>query len=239
MTSLTRGDGASCLREDYSPRMRKILPRALVFALAFCLDASAILAQHATVPAADAKKTILFLGDSLTAGLGVQPEQAFPALIAEKIRALQLPFEVVNAGLSGETSAGGLRRIDWLLQRKIDVLVLALGANDGLRGLPVRELKANLQTIIDKTKARNPAVKIVIAGMQIPPDIGADYAAEFRAAFAGLAQKNDAALIPFLLDGVGGHPELNQADTIHPTAAGHKIIAETVWQTLEPLLRKD
>ena len=219
--------------------MRKILPRALVFALALCLGASAILAQRAAVPAADAKKTILFFGDSLTAGLGVQPEQAFPALIAEKIRALQLPFEVVNAGLSGETSAGGLRRIDWLLQRKIDVLVLALGANDGLRGLPVRELKANLQAIIDKAKARNPAVKIVIAGMQIPPNIGADYAAGFRAAFADLAQKNDAALIPFLLDGVGGHLELNQADAIHPTPAGHKIIAETVWQTLEPLLRKD
>ena len=236
---MTHGGGASCLREDYSLRMRKILPRALVFALALCLDASAILAQHATVSAADAKKTILFLGDSLTAGLGVQPEQAFPALIAEKLRVLQLPFEVVNAGLSGETSAGGLRRIDWLLQREIDVLVLELGANDGLRGLPVRELKANLQTIIDKTKARNPTVKIVIAGMQIPPNIGADYAAEFRAAFAGLAQKNDAALIPFLLDGVGGHLELNQADAIHPTPAGHKIIAETVWQTLEPLLRKD
>jgi acyl-CoA thioesterase I len=239
MRSLTRGDGASCLREDYSPRMRKILPRAFVFALALCLDASAILAQRAAIPAADAKKTILFFGDSLTAGLGVQPEQAFPALIAEKIRALQLPFEVVNAGLSGETSAGGLRRIDWLLQQKIDVLVLGLGANDGLRGLPVRELKANLQAIIDKAKARNPTVKIVIAGMQIPPNIGADYAAGFRAAFADLAQKNDAALIPFLLDGVGGHLELNQADAIHPTPAGHKIIAETVWQTLEPLLRKD
>jgi acyl-CoA thioesterase-1 len=239
MTSLTRGDGASCLREDDSPRMRKILPRAFVFALALSLGGSPALAQNAAVPTADAKKTILFLGDSLTAGLGVQPEQAFPALIAGKIRALQLPFEVVNAGLSGETSAGGLRRIDWLLQRKIDVLVLALGANDGLRGLPVRELKANLQAIIDKAKARNPAVKIVIAGMQIPPNIGADYAAGFRAAFADLAQRNDAALIPFLLDGVGGHLELNQADAIHPTRAGHKIIAETVWRTLEPLLRKD
>ena len=215
------------------------MPKALVFALALCLGASAILAQRAAIPAADAKKTILFFGDSLTAGLGVQPGQAFPALIAEKIRALHLPFEVVNAGLSGETSAGGLRRIDWLLQRKIDVLVLELGANDGLRGLPVRELKANLQTIIDKAKTRNPALKIVLAGMQIPPNIGADYAAGFRAAFADLAQKNDAALIPFLLDGVGGHVELNQADAIHPTAAGHKIIAGTLWETLEPLLRKD
>jgi len=239
MTSLTRGNGASCLREDYSPRMRKILPRAFVFALALCLDTSAILAQQAAVPAADAKKTILFFGDSLTAGLGVQPEEAFPALIAKKIRALQLPFEVVNAGLSGETSAGGVRRIDWLLQRKIDVLVLALGANDGLSGLPVASMRANLQAIIDKAKARNPAVKIVIAGMQIPPNIGADYAAGFRAAFADLAQKNDATLIPFLLDGVGGHLELNQADAIHPTASGHKIIAETVWQTLQPLLRND
>ena len=183
--------------------------------------------------------TILFLGDSLTAGLGVEEAQAFPALIEEKIHAEHLPFEVVNAGLSGDTSAGGLRRIDWLLQRPIDILVLELGANDGLLGLPVAELKTNLQKIIDKVKGKNPEVKIVIAGMQIPPNLGADYARDFQAAFADLARANHAALIPFLLEGVGGHVDLNQRDQIHPTVAGHKIVAENVWQVLGALLRKN
>jgi acyl-CoA thioesterase I len=182
--------------------------------------------------------TILFLGDSLTAGLGVQKEQAFPALIQEKIRAKNLPFEVINAGLSGDTSAGGLRRIDWILQRKIDALVLALGANDGLRGLPVAAMKANLQAIIDQVKVKNPQVKIVIAGMRMPPNLGGEYATTFQTAFVDLAQTNNAALIPFLLEGVGGHSDLNQPDQIHPTAAGHKIVAEDVWRVLEPLLAK-
>ena len=183
--------------------------------------------------------TILFLGDSLTAGRGVEESQAFPALIQEKIREKNLPFEVVNAGLSGDTSAGGLSRLDWILQRPIDVLVLELGANDGLRGLPVAAMKRNLQSIIDRVKAKNPQVKIVIAGMEIPPNYGANYAADFRAAFPELAAKNHAALIPFLLEGVGGHLDLNQADHIHPTAAGHKIVAENVWRVLEPLLTKN
>lgn len=182
--------------------------------------------------------TILFLGDSLTAGLGVSQAQAFPALVQEKIRANNLPFEVINAGLSGDTSAGGFHRLDWLLQRPIDVVVLALGANDGLRGLPVAAMKANLQAIIDRVKAKNPEVKIVIAGMQIPPNLGAEYASAFRAAFVDLARTNNAGLIPFLLEGVGGHVELNQRDQIHPTAAGHKIVAEDVWRVLEPLLTK-
>lgn len=182
--------------------------------------------------------TILFLGDSLTAGLGVEQSQAFPALIQEKIREKNLPFEVVNAGLSGDTTAGGLSRLDWILQKPIDILVLELGANDGLRGLPVSTMKSNLQRIIDRVKAKNPQVKIVIAGMEIPPNFGADYATDFRAAFAQLAQANHAALIPFLLEGVGGHIDLNQPDQIHPTAAGHKIVAENVWRILEPLLTK-
>jgi acyl-CoA thioesterase-1 len=182
--------------------------------------------------------TLLFLGDSLSAGLGVQPEQAFPALIEQKIHSRNLPFEVVNAGLSGDTSAGGLRRIDWLVQKKIDVLVLELGANDGLRGLPIVAMELNLQAIIDRVKAKNPQAKIVIAGMQIPPNLGGDYATAFRAAFAELAQKNNAALIPFLLEDVGGHVEMNQHDQIHPTPAGHKIVAENVWHVLEPLLTK-
>jgi acyl-CoA thioesterase-1 len=183
--------------------------------------------------------TILFLGDSLTAGLGVAPEQAYPALIEKKIRAQHLPFDVMNAGISGDTTAGGLARLDWVLQKKIDILVLALGANDGLRGLPMAQTKANLQAIIDRVKAKNPSIRIVIAGMQIPPNMGGDYGAAFRGVFADLARQNDAALVPFLLEGVGGHDDLNQEDHIHPTAAGHKILAENVWRVLEPLLSKN
>lgn len=182
--------------------------------------------------------TVLFLGDSLTAGLGVAQEQAYPALIQEKIREKNLPFEVINAGISGDTTAGGLARLDWVLQKKIDVLVLALGANDGLRGLPVAQTKANLQAIIDRVKAKNPEVKIVVVGMQIPPNMGGDYGAAFREIFPELARANQAALVPFLLEGVGGHDDLNQADHIHPTPAGHKILAENVWRVLEPLLAK-
>ncbi|MDQ6809935.1 MAG: arylesterase [Verrucomicrobiota bacterium] len=189
-------------------------------------------------PAAAGAKTIVFLGDSLSAGLGVEHSEAFPALIADKIHAANLPFQVENAGLSGDTTAGGLRRVDWLLQRKIDVLVLELGGNDGLRGLPVANMKANLEAIVAKVKAKNPEAKIVIAGMQIPPNVGAKYATEFRQTFADVANENNALLIPFLLENVGGHAELNQDDMIHPTAAGHRVVAETVWRALEPILRQ-
>lgn len=201
-------------------------------ALAF--SASLLCAQNGTP---NGPKTVVFLGDSLSAGYGVKPNEAFPVLIGEKIRAANLPYQVENAGLSGDTTAGGLRRIDWLLQRKIDVLVIELGGNDGLRGLPVSAIKSNLQSIIDKTKAKNPQVKIVIAGMQIPPNLGADYSRSFQQAFNEVAQANNATMIPFLLEGVGGLRELNQADLIHPTAAGHQLIAEGVWRILEPLLR--
>jgi len=215
------------------------MPVICGIALALCFFSPALPAQTATpAPAAGPAKTIVFLGDSLTAGLGVQRSEAFPALVEEKIRATGLPFQVENAGLSGDTSAGALRRIDWLLQRPIDVLVIELGGNDGLRGLPVKSLKANLQAIVDKTKAKNPAVKIVIAGMQLPPNLGADYAASFERIYAELARENNGVLIPFLLEGVGGHRDLNQPDMIHPTAAGHRIIADLVWRTLEPTLRK-
>jgi acyl-CoA thioesterase I len=215
--------------------MRKTMPAFCRIALGLCVFLPALFAQPAP-PAAT--KTILFLGDSLTAGLGVQKTEAFPALIAEKIRAARLPFTVEDAGLSGDTSAGGLRRIDWLLQRPVDILVLELGANDGLRGLELKSLKANLQAIIDKTKAKNPQVKIVVAGMQVPPNLGAEYARGFERLFAELATENNAVLIPFLLEGVGGNRELNQRDLIHPSAAGHRIIAEVVWRTLEPILRQ-
>jgi acyl-CoA thioesterase-1 len=208
-------------------------------ALALCLTASAAFGQMETAaPAPAGQKTIVFLGDSISAGLGVRPEETFPALIEGKIRAAGLPFETINAGVSGDTSAGGLRRIDWLLQRKIDALVIELGANDGFRGVPLASLKANLEAIIEKAKARNPQIKIVIAGMQVPPNLGAEYAADFQKVFAEVAKDKEAALIPFLLAGVGGRRDLNQPDLIHPTAAGHKFIAETVWQTIEPILRQ-
>ncbi|CAN5580967.1 arylesterase [soil metagenome] len=199
---------------------------------AVLLDGSSASGQEAT----PAPKTIVFLGDSLSEGAGVKPQEAFPALVQEKIRERGLPWQVVNAGVGGDTTAGGLRRIDWLLRQKIDVLVIELGGNDGLRGLPVRDIKANLQGIIDKTKAKNPEVPIVIAGMQMPPNVGAKYADEFRQVFHDVAKENNAAMIPFLLEGVGGIRELNQADLIHPNPAGHKIIADVVWGVLEPLL---
>jgi acyl-CoA thioesterase-1 len=183
-------------------------------------------------------RTIVVFGDSLAAGFGLDGDQAFPALLQKKIKDAHLDFEVVNAGLSGDTSASGLRRIDWLLKRKIDVLILELGGNDGLRGLPVEAMQQNLQTIIDRTRAKYPQVQIVIAGMQMPSNLGLEYARAFQQAFPALARKNKATLIPFLLEGVGGSPELNLPDRIHPTAEGHKIVAENVWKTLGPLLQK-
>jgi acyl-CoA thioesterase-1 len=182
-------------------------------------------------------KTILFFGDSLTAGYGLAPGQAFPALIQEKINSLGWNFRVINAGVSGETTAGGLRRIDWVLQRPVDVFVLELGANDGLRGLPLEDAKQNLQAIIDRTKSKYPGVKIVLAGMQVLSNLGRDYTIRFRAIFPELAAANNATLIPFLLEGVGGIPELNLPDGIHPTPAGHKIVTENVWKVLEPVLK--
>ena len=179
---------------------------------------------------------VLFFGTSLTAGMGLEKSEAYPALIQQKIDSLDLSYTVVNAGLSGETTAGGKNRLDWVLQQEIAVFVLELGANDGLRGIPLSETKKNLQTIIDRVHAKNENTTIVIAGMQLPPNMGADYTQEFRQLFPDLAQENDLVLIPFLLDGVGGIPELNQEDGIHPTAKGQKIIAETVWEVIKPIL---
>lgn len=181
-------------------------------------------------------KTLLFFGDSLTAGLGLETEEAFPALIQQKIDTLQLPYQVVNAGLSGETTAGGKNRISWVLNQTVDVFVLELGANDGLRGIPVTETRANLQAIIDTVKAKNPNTKIILAGMQIPPNMGQDYTRDFKNVFPELAAKNNLPLIPFLLENVAGIPELNQPDGIHPTAEGHKIMAETVWLVIKEVL---
>jgi len=187
--------------------------------------------------AATAPRVVLFVGDSITAGYGLDPSQAFPALIQQKIDAQRWNFKVINAGHSGDTSAGGLGRMDWLLKNKIDVLVLELGANDGLRGLPVENSKKNLQAIIDRTKDKYPEAKIIVAGMKVPPNMGGDYGRKFEAVFVDLAKNNNALFIPFILEGVAGLPELNLADGIHPTAKGHEIVAAQVWKVLEPVLR--
>lgn len=192
---------------------------------------------EATTP--DGNATILMLGDSITAGYGIDPEQAFPALIQQRIDSLDLPYTVINAGLSGETSAGGLRRIDWLLRQPVDIMLLELGGNDGLRGTSVEVTKQNLQAIIDKAKEANADMQILLAGMQVPTNLGQDYTRQFREVYPELAEANDLPLIPFILEGVGGVPELNLPDQIHPTAEGHKIVAETVWDGLEPLLKSE
>ncbi|UKT62607.1 arylesterase [Pedobacter mucosus] len=182
------------------------------------------------------KKNILFFGTSLTAGYGLDPTEAYPALIQNRIDSLKLNYKVINGGLSGETSAGGKGRIDWLLKQPVDIFVLELGANDGLRGLAVAETTKNLQDIIDRVKAKYPNVKMVIAGMQMPPNMGAKFTTDFKNIYPTLAKKNDMALVPFLLDKVGGIPKLNQQDGIHPTAEGDKILANNVWVVLKDLL---
>ena len=181
-------------------------------------------------------KTILFFGNSLTAGMGLDPDLAFPALIQQKIDSLSMDYLVINSGLSGETTASGKNRLNWVLNQEIDVFVLELGANDGLRGISLTETKKNLQIIIDKVKAHNPQVIIVLAGMQIPPNLGIEYTTEFQNIFPDLATKNQIALIPFLLLDVAGNSDLNQQDGIHPTKEGHKIVAENVWEVLNKSL---
>ncbi len=186
---------------------------------------------------ADDRRTIIFFGDSLTAGYGVDLDEAFPALIQKKIDAAHLPWRVINAGLSGETTAGGRRRIDWILKQRVDCLVLELGGNDGLRGFAPAVTRTNLQDIIDHVRAANPQVRLLLAGMMMPPNYGEDQTREFAAVYPALAEKNHVALIPFLLEGVGGRAELNQSDGIHPTAQGHALVADHVWKYLEPLLK--
>ena len=183
-----------------------------------------------------ARKVILFFGNSLTAGMGLDPEDAFPAVIQNKLDSLQLDYEVINAGLSGETTASGKNRLSWVLNQKVDIFVLELGANDGLRGIPLEETRKNLQAIIETVQGKNPNTKIVLAGMQIPPNMGKAYTSEFRNIFPELAKKNEAALIPFLLDDVAGNPELNQNDGIHPTVDGQKILANNVWEILKEMV---
>ena len=186
--------------------------------------------------ASEGEQHILFFGDSITAGYGIELEQAFPARIQEKITNEARPFRVTNAGLSGETSSGGLNRIDWLLRQPVDIFVLELGGNDGLRGVSLDLTRSNLQSILDRVKESNPEASLVVAGMQIPPNLGPDYTLQFKNLFPELAAENDAVLIPFILESVAGIESLNLPDGIHPTAEGHKLIAETVWNTLLPIL---
>ncbi len=183
-----------------------------------------------------AVKTIVFFGNSITAGYGLEPSQAFPALVQKKIDSLGLSYRVVNAGVSGETSAAGAGRIDWILKQPVDIFVLELGGNDGLRGIPVAETAKNLQAILDKVKSVYPHARLVLAGMQIPPNMGQTYSRQFRQLYADLAAKNDLVLIPFLLEGVGGESGLNLEDGIHPNIEGHRILAETVWQYIRAIL---
>ena len=189
-----------------------------------------------TFPVIDNGTTIIFFGDSITAGYGVGTDLAFPAVIGEELKKDGFDVEIVNAGLSGETSAGGLTRIDWILNRHVDVFVLELGANDGLRGLPVAETEKNLQAIIDKVKAKYPEVTIVIAGMMVPPNMGPAYSKSFQSVFTRISKNNDAVLVPFLLEGVAGDSSLNQPDGIHPNVKGHEIVAQTVYAQLKGIL---
>lgn len=195
--------------------------------------------QAGSPPQAAARKNIVFFGNSLTAAYQLSPEQGFTALLQRKIDSLKLPYRCVNAGLSGETTADGVNRVDWVLEQGAAVFVLELGGNDALRGLPVANSKQNLQAILDKVKTKYPDCKIVVAGMLAPPNLGPAYTNAFRDMYPALAKANKAALIPFLLEGVAADPTLNLEDGIHPNPAGHKIVAETIWKVLEGQLRAD
>lgn len=185
----------------------------------------------------DDRKKIIFFGDSLTAGYGLTLQDAFPYLIQQRIDSLGLPYEVINAGLSGETTAGGANRIDWILRTEPAIFILELGGNDGLRGLSLDQTRTNLEGMIDKVRKRNPEAVILLAGMQMFPNMGPEYINQFKETFPTVASEKKVELIPFLLEGVGGEEDLNQPDGIHPNEAGHKIVAETVWKFLEPHLK--
>jgi acyl-CoA thioesterase-1 len=206
-----------------------------------CLRAAgiALLFSLLSTPVASAgsgEGVVVALGDSLTAGLGVAAEEAWPALVDARLRRERYPYRVVNAGVSGDTTAGGLRRVDWVLRSRPDVVVVALGANDGLRGLGTEAMEANLLAIVDRLRAGG--ARVLVVGMEVPPNYGAAYARAFRGVFVDVARRSGAALMPFLLDGVAADPRLNQADGIHPNAAGHRAIAERIWPHLVLLLAR-
>lgn len=210
-------------------------PRLARAALAMLLGLAFTPSCPAQPPAA---RTLVFFGDSLTAGYGLPDPgtQSYPAQVQGRIDLERLPWEVLNAGLSGETSAGGLRRVDWVINRRPDVFVLELGANDGLRGIPPEVTRANLQAIIERVRSRYPGAAIVLAGMRMPASMGPEFEQAFAAIYPALAKKNGLTLIPFLLEGVAGRPELNQPDRIHPSASGASIVADTVWKSIRPIL---
>ncbi|MFC4220641.1 arylesterase [Flagellimonas marina] len=184
----------------------------------------------------DSKKKILFFGDSLTAGYGLEMGEAFPILIQHRIDSLGLEYRVINAGLSGETTASGKNRLDWVLEDGISIVIIELGANDGLRGVPLNETESNLQAMVDMVQEKLPEAEIILAGMKIPPNMGLEYTSRFENIFPELAEKENVYLIPFLLENVAGIPDLNQSDGIHPTVEGQKIVADNVWEVLGPLL---
>ncbi|WP_370175102.1 arylesterase [Leeuwenhoekiella palythoae] len=232
--------------------MKNRIPFYLFFVfliLAACKDANTTNVEEnesqntsETTDAEDQNATsnsILFFGDSLTAGYGLDdPDNAFPGLIQEKLDSLGLDYNVINAGLSGETTAGGRNRLEWVLEPDVAIFVLELGANDGLRGVSVAETRENLQWMIDKVKDEAPQAKIVLAGMQLPPNLGTEYTTDFKNMFPQLAEENNIAFIPFLLQNVGGIASLNQNDGIHPTEEGHKLVAANVWPVLKPLVQE-
>ena len=232
--------------------MKNRIPFYLFFVfliLAACKDANTTNVEEnesqntsETTDAEDQNATsnsILFFGDSLTAGYGLEdPDNAFPGLIQEKLDSLGLDYNVINAGLSGETTAGGKNRLEWALEPDVAIFVLELGANDGLRGVSVAETRENLQWMIDKVKTEAPQAKIVLAGMQLPPNLGTEYTTDFKNMFPQLAEENNIAFIPFLLQNVGGIASLNQNDGIHPTEEGHKLVAANVWPVLRPLVQE-
>ena len=185
----------------------------------------------------DDTKTILCFGDSITAGYGLEDtDDAYPNLLQEKIDSLGLNYTVINSGLSGETTAGGQSRISWVMDQEVDIFLLELGANDGLRGVAISETRSNLQSIIDQVQTKSPSTQIILAGMQLPPNMGQDYTRDFKQVFSELASKNNIEFIPFILKDVGGIEELNQSDGIHPNVEGHQIVAENVWEVLKPMI---
>lgn len=196
-------------------------------------------APSASAETSGSRRTITFMGTSLTAGYGLpDPDSAYPALLQRRIDSLGLSYDVVNAGVSGETSAGARRRLPWTMKRPADVFVLETGANDGLRGLSVDSLRSNIQAIIDSVRRARPAARIVLVGMEAPPNLGARYARRFRSVYPELARKNHLPLVPFLLEGVAGVDTLNQGDGIHPNVRGEHIVADNVWRVLGPLLEQ-
>lgn len=223
-----------CFWLDASGKSRGLLQHVLRFGslllLLLCTLRESILADGT-------RYRLVCFGDSITAGYGLDPSQAYPALLQKLVDAEHLPFTVVNAGLSGDTTAGGLRRIDWTLKQPVDVFLLALGGNDGLRGLSVSMTRSNLVGILQKVRTQYPKAVLILAGMQMPENMGSEYTTAFRNVFSEVAKQTGSKSIPFLLEGVGGKPEWNQEDKIHPTAAGHEIVAQNVWAVLKPVLQ--